>query len=117
PSRYRFRLTLPGGSNLRAEQQADGAWAFFESGSAAPAFVMQPAEAYEQPSEAGERPLRAGHASMAVTKDGHGFVIDLAIDPAWLHNPARRFPVFLDPSFTMQPDTLDAYWHWGTTDG
>src|SRR5205823_5624598 len=118
PDHYRFALTLPAGSTLQAVRQVDGSWAFFEANASTPAFVLNPAEAWEQPLEPGEQPLRAGHASMTVARRGHQFQIDVAVDQAWLRDPARRFPVFLDPSLTIQTDQQDAYWHWSVpTDG
>ena len=35
--RYRFKLTLPTGSDLHAVPQQDGSWAFFERGAPTPA--------------------------------------------------------------------------------
>jgi RHS repeat-associated protein len=39
-------------------------------------------------------------------------LIDLAVDPRWLQDPRRHFPVYLDPTITIQPDTQDADFTW-----
>src|SRR5205807_6047569 len=54
PDRYRFKLTQPGGSDLQVARQSNGSWAFFDRGASAPAFVLNPAQAWEQPLERGE---------------------------------------------------------------
>ncbi|OLE21203.1 MAG: hypothetical protein AUG49_22635 [Catenulispora sp. 13_1_20CM_3_70_7] len=112
PDRYQFTLTPPPGSNLAVVRQPNGSWAFYNNGSLAPIFVLNQAQAWEQAAERGERPLAAGHASMSVVRTTRGYLIDVTIDRAWLHDPSRRFPVFLDPTLTVQTDTMDAYWHW-----
>jgi RHS repeat-associated protein len=44
---------------------------------------------------------------MSVQEAKDGFHVTLSVDSAWLHDPARSFPVFVDPTLTIQPDTLD----------
>ncbi|HVM35428.1 MAG TPA: hypothetical protein VM784_08805, partial [Actinomycetota bacterium] len=41
------------------------------------------------------------HASMGVERRESGFVIDVRLDGSWLQAPARKFPVFLDPTVTI----------------
>jgi RHS repeat-associated protein len=43
-----------------------------------------------------------------VVSAGGAFLIDLAIDPVWLQDPARVFPVRVDPTVTLQPSQEDA---------
>ena len=40
--------------------------------------------------------------SLKVTRTGARFVVDLALDPVWLRDPVRRFPLLLDPTITIQ---------------
>jgi len=44
-----------------------------------------------------------GPATVALRTEGGKQYLDLAIDPAWLSDPARVFPVVLDPT-VIQPD-------------
>src|SRR5262252_1192856 len=45
---------------------------------------------------------------MSVKEGKSGFEVTLSLDQTWLKDPTRKFPVFLDPTITVQPDTLDA---------
>src|SRR5499427_1071902 len=44
---------------------------------------------------------------MSVKEGKSGFEVTLSLDQTWLKDPSRQFPVFLDPTITVQPDTLD----------
>src|SRR5262252_4233651 len=44
---------------------------------------------------------------MSVKEGTSGFEVTLSLDQTWLKDPSRQFPVFLDPTITVQPDTLD----------
>lgn len=47
--------------------------------------------------------------STHVYRDGNGWAISLSADHAWLLDPARVYPVTIDPSITVGPSTLNAY--------
>jgi len=106
PAHYRFRLSAPEGARLRAERRGDGSWTFSEP-LGAMLFTIAAPTARDSAQEP-EYPRRARHASMDVEQVGGEFLIDLTLDSAWLGDPARQFPVFLDPSITVQPDDYDA---------
>ncbi len=104
PLSYRFLLSPPVGARVHAVQRADGAWAFYLAPQARPAFVLDPPWA----SEAEGPDARRRHASLAVTRVGSDFALDLTLDGAWLRDPARQFPVRVDPTITIQPPFQDA---------
>jgi RHS repeat-associated protein len=104
PSSFTFTLKAPQGTTLR--QMANGSWAFVIPGHAPVSFWLKPPYAYDS----GEKDVEPGqsHASMAVRQAGDGsFTVTLSVDATWLKDSSRRFPVFLDPTITVQPDTLD----------
>jgi len=118
PSNYHFTLTPPAGATLQAKQLPDGSWGFFTPRFGDPVFILVAPRASDAPipvdstsPSAKLSPQTAGPssaASMAVTRVGGQFAIDIKLDPQWLHDPGRRFPVTLDPTITVQPDTQDA---------
>ena len=57
-------------------------------------------------------PAPERRASLSVSRQGSSFSIDLTVDSAWLHDSRRHFPVLVDPTLTVQPDTQDADFTW-----
>jgi TGF-beta propeptide len=101
---FQFLLKTP--KVTTARQQPDGSWAFALPGRAPVSFGLKAPYAYDS----GTRSVEPGqsHAQMSVQESGDGFQVTLSVDGTWLHDPSRRFPVFLDPTISVQPDTLDA---------
>lgn len=63
------------------------------------------------PPAPGSNPPAVGKASLGVQRQDDGsFAVTLRIDDEWLHDPARVFPVVLDPTITTQADVQDGYW-------
>ena len=100
---YRFLLQVPAGT--AADQLPDGGWGFRIPGRAQPSFILTPPVAYDSAPGRGLDP-RNHHARIGVREVAGGFQVDLTIDQAWLGDPARRFPVFLDPTISIQPDAV-----------
>jgi hypothetical protein len=48
-----------------------------------------------------------GKASLSVKEDEGDFLVTLTIDEKWLQDKERVFPVVLDPTIYVQPDTAD----------
>jgi RHS repeat-associated protein len=102
-STFRFLMKAPAGTTTR--QQPDGSWAFRIPGHGQTSFALTPPIAYDSSHSLDPG---NGHAQMTVQPVTGGFQVDLALDRAWLDDPARRFPVFLDPTVSIQPDSNDA---------
>jgi len=102
---YRFLLDVPAG--ITADHLADGRWAFRVPGRAEPTFYLTDPVAYDSSSHHGLDPTNH-HARIDVSRAGEGFQIDLSIDRGWLTDPGRSFPVLLDPTISIQPDSNDA---------
>lgn len=107
-TRYNFWLRPSGDTQFRAEKQADGSWAFFASGNAEPAFVLAAPTVFDSSGENVVPGDVESPASMTVQSAGAEFLIALSLDREWLRAPARQFPVFLDPTITVQPPLEDA---------
>ena len=102
-SSFQFQLKTPKGTSAR--QQGDGSWVFALPGRAPGSFWLKAPYA----SDSGARAVEPGqpHARVSVQENGDGFQVTLSVDQTWLHDSARRFPVFVDPTISVQPDTLD----------
>src|SRR5262245_40199264 len=102
-SSFQFLLKTPKGTT--ASQQGDGSWAFALPGRAPASFWLKAPFAYDS----GPKSIDPGqsHAQLSVKETKDGFQVTLSVHTAGLHDPTRRFPVFVDPSLTIQPDTLD----------
>jgi hypothetical protein len=103
PSSYLFTLTAPDGIPLDARRLSDGSWEFFVVERDDPLFVLS------APTIADASGFQQGApVTMAVVKTGREFAITLIVDPLWLHDTARQFPVILDPTVRIQPPAEDA---------
>jgi RHS repeat-associated protein len=113
PSRYRFELEGPEGLPVEVERLRDGSWAFHTPRRAEPAFVLAAPTIVDTPGgrlaggpagtrEATGRPVADPRLDLKVTRAGASFAVELSFDPRWLRDPARRFPVLLDPTILIQ---------------
>jgi RHS repeat-associated protein len=108
PSSYEFAIhPRAGGAPVSAQRLADGSLGVYQAPVAGPVFVLQAPRATEDTGRVGF-PGAPPHASMTVQPNGSGLDVRVSIDRAWLSSPARHFPVLLDPTITVQPDTQDA---------
>lgn len=109
PTRYQFILGAPAGRALEAAEQPDGSWTFSMDPYAEPIFTLAAPVVEESPTADFQlSPPADGVASMSVQQVAGSFLIDLRLDPAWLADPTRRFPVYLDPTIEIRPPTEDA---------
>jgi RHS repeat-associated protein len=104
PLSYHFVLSPPEGAHVHAVERGDGSWAFFMAPHARPVFILEAPWA----AESGILFPSIHHASLDVSRSGGDFQIDLGLDPDWLLDPLRQFPVRVDPSITIQPPFQDA---------
>ena len=128
PSSYAFRLTPANGEKWRAERlEESDLWMFFVDGSAEPGFVLLPPSVGDSAGAVGGAAGKtggapavvdtvAGKASLDVkAADDGSFVATVQVDEKWLGDPARVFPVVVDPTVYSQPDVADAWYD--TTNG
>src|SRR5215831_8306651 len=99
PATYQFELSTPGGTTVT--QLPDGDWAFHLPGSPGQSFALTPPVVYDS-----SKSLEPGgtHGRLDVAPQAGGFRVDVSVDRAWLSDPARQFPVFVDPTVSIQPD-------------
>lgn len=102
-SSFRFRLEVTGGLTPRAA--AAGAIDFVTAtGSVAFSF----APPFLQDASATERGFSRA-VKTTLERSGEDYVLTLSADRAWLNEPARRFPVVLDPTLEFGGADKDCY--------
>ena len=117
PSSYEFAIhARGGGAPVSARRLPDGSWGVYRTPMAGPVFVLQAPRASEDTGRVGF-PGAPPHASMTVHVDGSDLDVQVSIDRTWLASPQRRFPVLLDPTITVQPDTQDGSFSYSATCG
>jgi RHS repeat-associated protein len=100
PPSFHFLLAPPAGG-LRPEELGDGSWALWADDLDDPLFVLT--APYAEDANGAVADAQAGNASMDITEVAGTLAIDLEVDPLWLADPARAFPVRLDPTVVIGP--------------
>ncbi len=96
PSSFSFALGVEGGALVRVP----GGWVVRETGEDAPAFSLG---AIEVADAAG---TRCEDATLSVVPDGRaGATVTYDVSRAWLDDPARVYPVAVDPTLQVDEDT------------
>ncbi|HEY5985914.1 MAG TPA: DNRLRE domain-containing protein, partial [Streptosporangiaceae bacterium] len=109
PASYEFVIHPQGGRGpVSVQRLPGGSWGVYRGPGGGPVFVLQAPRAVD--ARAG-RAMVAGsspHAAMSVRVRGPAVDVRVSIDRAWLSSAKRVFPVRLDPTITIQPDSQDA---------
>ncbi|MHB8059775.1 MAG: hypothetical protein ACYDHO_02950, partial [Gaiellaceae bacterium] len=111
PSSYSFDITPAAGEDLVADDRGAGGIYFFKKGDAKPAFAIAPPNVADTTVNGTENLALSGLASMKIAKESDGsFKLTVSIERKWLDDPARTFPVYLDPTTVNGSDLQDAYY-------
>ncbi len=98
PSTYRFKVGLTG---LELRLGADGTPAAYLPGSSHEVLSLGTLTVWDSSkSGAADEPAYCQNASTTVEAVPGGAIVTYHIDPAWLADPARVFPVKVDPTLT-----------------
>ena len=95
-----FHLDTPAGTT--ATRARDGSWVFSSPPAPAPLFTLAPPYAVDASRPRDVVPAQP-HAALDVRRDATGFVVELAVDQAWLRSEDRKFPVYVDPTVNFTP--------------
>ncbi len=115
-TRFQFTITPPDKLRTTASRRPDGSVVLYTGGRGRPSFALEPpfaTDAADGARRAGAATRRQGrdvarHVSMEVEEVDGRFQVELTVDEAWLRDPARRFPVTVDPTITVQPTSKSA---------
>jgi len=103
PGMFSYRLSHPGLSLRRAA--ATGEWGLYAGDAAEPTFVLGAMNASDSSRDEADEPAWCDGASMSVSPGEGASTITYSLPRAWLADPARVWPVKIDPQlFTRNPD-------------
>jgi YD repeat-containing protein len=110
PSSYSFTFTPSAGSDLVATALPDGSWAFVHASTGEVAFRLErPTASDSAGSTTTDDALPANPVAMEVRTNRDGtFGVFVSLDRNWLADPRRLFPILVDPTITVGPDSRDA---------
>ncbi|RJQ86676.1 hypothetical protein D5S19_11055 [Amycolatopsis panacis] len=108
-SSWRFKLDT-GGLTPRLEK--NGSVTLADSSGAAK-IVLPPLETWDSAGKGETAPAVTG-GTYALARTGGEWWLTVAVDPAWLRDPARVFPVSVDPTFTFGVTESHSYRSDGT---
>ena len=98
-------------ADLRPVEQPDGSLLFFADGVAGPLFGIDAPVVADSRADGSLNPDEQGKATLVARPQPDGSVeVTLTVDPAWLADPARVFPVYVDPTYNALTDTQDGYY-------
>ncbi|MBI4259422.1 MAG: DNRLRE domain-containing protein, partial [Actinobacteria bacterium] len=103
PSSLAFRLT-PGPGLTPSPNPAGGV--DLTDGDGVVVYSILPPWAVDSDHPAWEDP---GQVTMALSEDPGGYLLTMTPDPAWLQDPAREWPVLIDPTITIGPPLQDCF--------
>ncbi|MEU8286703.1 DNRLRE domain-containing protein [Micromonospora sp. NPDC048905] len=103
PATYTFTLDV---DSVRAVPEADGSLSFFATDWQGPALFTMPRpymydSADDQASVVGK--AMSYQVSQRVSQQDGRTVVTVSADDAWLRDPARKYPVVIDPTIKVQP--------------
>lgn len=70
--------------------------------------VLPPIETWDASGTARTGPAMTG-GTYQVRKDAQGWALTVSVDPKWLHDPKRVYPVHVDPTFSFGVDISHDY--------
>ena len=108
PEEASWRFTLRTG-DLTPVPQADGSVALL-AGDGAPVLSVPPVAVWDSSGVPGQQEDAWTGGTLSVAPRGPGvWDLTLAVDPAWLNDPARMFPVQVDPTLAADGDDYHTY--------
>ncbi|MFI0797085.1 DNRLRE domain-containing protein [Micromonospora rubida] len=107
PVSYTFTLDTAG---LTAQQRQDGSIAFVRADGGVPVFVMPAPFMYDSKDDAGSPhgKVWSDQVTQRVQRMYGQTTITLQADMEWLRDPARVYPVVIDPTIKIQPNPGEA---------
>lgn len=106
---FSVRFTVDTGG-VEAVPRGDGSVGFVPASGGEPVFVIPAPYLYDSAADPGS-PIGQGYrdpVTQTVTRQGSTAVITVTADAGWLADPARVYPVTVDPTIRIQPVPTDA---------
>ena len=106
PSQYRYELTV---DNADVRKTAAGDLEFVEPGTGTFLFKLPKPYMYDNSNSPTAARTISENVSYDVAKRGNSFDITLKADKAWLKDAARKYPITIDPTITLNQAYYDAF--------
>jgi len=101
PSEFTYALTHPG---FELREDDEGVWGLYATDAKQPAFEVGPLTVFDSSSDEGGMPAFCDAANVTVEPGKGASTITYRVPLEWLTDPARVYPVLLDPQlFTRNP--------------
>ena len=114
PATYSFTVKHPG---LICKKDKTGQWGFYDTEeNPYPLFALGNIEVYDSSQGPSGDPAYCDTAVMSVVPGTDESTVTYTIPAAWLADPARLFPVTIDPTVTLGSTNADTYIKQGTPD-
>jgi len=98
PSSFRFALDLEG---LQMRRDFAGAWGLFRPEDGLPTLALAPLVVFDSSENGAGDPAVCADTTMTVTPAGDVAYVTYEISRAWMQDPARVFPIRVDPTITL----------------
>jgi RHS repeat-associated protein len=100
PSTYGCRLDHPG---LTLRRDASGSWGFFRPAGREPLLLLSDIEVFDASRDEAGQPAFCGAARMVVAAGEDASTLTYVVPRTWLDDPARVYPVQIDPTVYLNP--------------
>ena len=104
PGSFTCTLSHPG---LTMAQDAQGQWNLYAPGNPKAIFALSGIDVYDTSSDANGNAAVCSAATMAVSPGNGGSTLTYTVPRSWLSDPARVYPVTIDPTITLNPTAGD----------
>ena len=102
PTTFTYRIAHPG---LSMAQEPDGDWGLYAPGATTPSFELGCLTVSDASRDAASMPAFCDGARQVVTPGAGASTVTITIPRAWLSDPARAWPVTVDPQLFSRAPT------------
>ncbi|KZE67993.1 hypothetical protein AWM68_17635 [Fictibacillus phosphorivorans] len=96
---FTFKLN----TSLEAKEQKNGSIAFYKKGNTDPIFVLpKPYMTDSNIDKTTFDSVRSENVHYTLTKEDNGYFLTVTADDKWLKDPARKYPVYIDPTTSIE---------------
>jgi RHS repeat-associated protein len=96
---FKFKLN----TSLEAKEQKNGSVAFYKKGTTNPVFVLpKPYMTDSNIDKTTFESVRSENVNYTLTKEDEGYLLTVTADDKWLKDPARKYPVYIDPTTSIE---------------
>jgi RHS repeat-associated protein len=107
PNTFTYTVSHPG--LILYQDQWSGEWGFRKSLEDLPILVLGGLSVWDSNTDEYGRPIACPSATMKVTPGKESSTITIAVPQSWLSDPARKYPVMVDPTVSLASPSVDTW--------